>query len=207
MLEGHVETIEQRNARVEADKAWETSWVRRGLIAGITYICAVVLLTVLGHDGAWKHATVPVMGYLLSTLSLPVAKKMWLRRRNHASALKILGCLVVFFLMAMPPARAGVPVLQIGDIALANQDIVSWSVDMHSGMPFLDIEFDQTDGEAMGKMTAAKVGQSIKIIVCGQVAAEPVIREAIHGDSAYFSLHENYDDQIACLDTSKKTSP
>ena len=77
-----LEAVEQRNARVEFDKAWETSWIRRGLIAGITYICAIILLNILGHDGAWKHAFVPVMGYLLSTLTLPAAKKAWLERKR-----------------------------------------------------------------------------------------------------------------------------
>lgn len=80
-LEERVKVIEERNARVTYDKAWETSWVRRGLIAGITYVCAVILLNILGHEGAWKHALVPVMGYLLSTFSLPPIKKMWIERR------------------------------------------------------------------------------------------------------------------------------
>ena len=57
---------------------------KRGLIMGITYICGVILLTFLGHDGAWKHALVPVMGYLLSTLSLPPIKRIWLKRRDEA---------------------------------------------------------------------------------------------------------------------------
>jgi hypothetical protein len=77
--------VEQRNSRVEADKAWETSWLRRGLIATITYGCAVILLTILGHQEAWLHATVPVMGYLLSTLSLLFAKRLWLKSRFNLS--------------------------------------------------------------------------------------------------------------------------
>ncbi len=74
--------IEARNARVSADKAWETSWTRRGLIAGITYACAVILLSLLGHDGVFQHALVPVMGYLLSTLSLPFVKSLWLKQQQ-----------------------------------------------------------------------------------------------------------------------------
>jgi hypothetical protein len=74
--------IEARNARVSGDKAWETSWTRRGLIAGITYACAIILLTMLGHDGVFKHALVPVMGYLLSTLSLPFVKSLWLKQQQ-----------------------------------------------------------------------------------------------------------------------------
>lgn len=78
-----VAAIEERNRRVGDDKAWETSWVRRWLIAAITYLCAVVLLSLLGHDGVLKHALVPVMGYLLSTLSLPVCKTLWLKHQTR----------------------------------------------------------------------------------------------------------------------------
>lgn len=81
--EERFKAIEERNARVESDKAWEISWTRRGLIAGITYICAFILLNILGHEGAWKHALVPVMGYLLSTLSLPMIKEIWLKQKKE----------------------------------------------------------------------------------------------------------------------------
>ena len=80
-IEQRLEAIEARNERVTAEKAWETSFLRRGLIAGITYICAYTLLVILGHEDAWKHAFVPVMGYLLSTFSLPPLKKLWIERR------------------------------------------------------------------------------------------------------------------------------
>jgi hypothetical protein len=80
-VEERLEAVDRRNVRVESDKAWETSWTRRGLIAGITYLCAFILLNIVGHEGAWKHAFVPALGYLLSTLTLPTAKKIWLERR------------------------------------------------------------------------------------------------------------------------------
>ncbi|HEU0118110.1 MAG TPA: hypothetical protein VFR09_05700 [Alphaproteobacteria bacterium] len=82
-IEERIKVIEDRNQRVAADKAWEVSWVRRGLIAGTTYLCGFILLNILGHDGAWKHAFVPVMGYLISTLSLPPLKAMWIRKHHH----------------------------------------------------------------------------------------------------------------------------
>jgi len=85
-LETRLAAIELRNQRVETDKAWEISWVRRGAIAGITYICAVILLNILGHEGAWKHAFVPVMGYVISTFSLPEIKKLWIERRLKRKA-------------------------------------------------------------------------------------------------------------------------
>ena len=77
-----LEAIEARNRRVADDKAWETSWLRRGSIAGITYVSAVVLLAFLGHDAAFLQALVPVLGYLLSTLSLPVIKSIWLKHHH-----------------------------------------------------------------------------------------------------------------------------
>jgi hypothetical protein len=81
-LEERLHIIEARNTRVEYDKAWETSFIRRSLIAGITYGCSVILLSVMGHDGVLKHALVPVMGYLLSTFSLPPIKKLWIEKQK-----------------------------------------------------------------------------------------------------------------------------
>jgi preprotein translocase subunit SecF len=80
-FEERLAAIEERNARVSSDKAWETSWFRRGMIAGITYIFAVILLTVLGERGALQFALVPVAGYVVSTFSLPPAKALWIKRR------------------------------------------------------------------------------------------------------------------------------
>ncbi|MDX2028718.1 MAG: hypothetical protein SFW62_08785 [Alphaproteobacteria bacterium] len=80
-VEERLQVIEERNMRVGADKAWETSWTRRGLIAGVTYICAVMILNVLGNDSAWENALIPVMGYVVSTLSLPPLKEVWIKHR------------------------------------------------------------------------------------------------------------------------------
>jgi len=86
-IEERLEAVEKRNAQVSTNKAWETSWTRRGTIAGITYVCALILLNILGHDGAWKHALVPVMGYLLSTLSLPTIKRLWIEKNEKEKGL------------------------------------------------------------------------------------------------------------------------
>jgi len=79
-IEERLHIIEARNMRVENDKAWETSFIRRGLIAGVTYVCAVILLGSLGNSSAWTNALVPVMGYLISTFSLPPIKKLWIEK-------------------------------------------------------------------------------------------------------------------------------
>jgi preprotein translocase subunit SecF len=84
-MEEHIgETIERmldRNARVEADKAWEQSYMRIGTIALITYASVALVLYIIGIEQFYISAIVPVIGYLLSTLSLPVLKDWWIK--NH----------------------------------------------------------------------------------------------------------------------------
>ena len=77
---GEIREIRRRNARVEADKAWETSNTRRGLIFVSTYIVVVLFLLMIGAEDAWVTALVPSGAYLLSTLTLPFAKELWLRK-------------------------------------------------------------------------------------------------------------------------------
>lgn len=71
--------IKERNARVEADKAWETSWARRFFVAGVTYIIAVLYMNYAGLGNAFLAAFVPTGGYLLSTLSMPHIKNYWIK--------------------------------------------------------------------------------------------------------------------------------
>ncbi len=72
------ENLIARNKRVEADKAWETSLTRRGLIAVVTYLVVGFYLHLLNVDHAWLHALVPPMAYVLSTLSLGLVKSFWI---------------------------------------------------------------------------------------------------------------------------------
>ncbi|HSK00936.1 MAG TPA: hypothetical protein VK932_06835 [Kofleriaceae bacterium] len=73
--------IQQRNARVEQDKAWETSWTRRLVIAVAIWAGAWPWLASLGAEHAERHAVVPSVAYLVSTLSLPIVKRWWMRIR------------------------------------------------------------------------------------------------------------------------------
>lgn len=74
--------IIERNKRVEMDKAWETSVTRRAIIAGITYLTACIFLWQVGIESYYLSALVPTGGYILSTLSIPWAKKWWVRSRK-----------------------------------------------------------------------------------------------------------------------------
>ncbi|MBI4177593.1 MAG: hypothetical protein HY516_04480 [Candidatus Aenigmarchaeota archaeon] len=75
-----MEKIKKRNARVEADKAWETSGTRRVIIAAATYATITLFLLYINTPGPFVVALVPTIGYLLSTLTMPVLKKWWLNR-------------------------------------------------------------------------------------------------------------------------------
>lgn len=79
-LEERVQKIEERNESVELDKAWETSWARRVLIAGFTYIAIGIFLMVIRVDRPWLAAIVPAIGFTLSTLTMPYFKRAWLKR-------------------------------------------------------------------------------------------------------------------------------
>ena len=73
-----IEDIIKRNHRVENDKAWETSKIRRAIIAFLTYLTASVFLKLIGNDAPFINALVPFGGYLFSTISLPFVKKWWI---------------------------------------------------------------------------------------------------------------------------------
>ena len=80
-LEQRLSRIEERNARVEAEKAWEVSWCRRFFVALTTYLVAVVAFTAISDDPPFLNACIPTGGYLLSTLSFPILKGWWLGKR------------------------------------------------------------------------------------------------------------------------------
>ena len=81
-FEKEIAAIKARNKRVETDKAWETSWTRRLCIMILTYIVVVLYQTAIAQiANAWLSSLVPVMGFLLSTLSLKLVRKIWEKRR------------------------------------------------------------------------------------------------------------------------------
>jgi hypothetical protein len=73
-------SIEARNERVEADKAWEISWARKLLIVVLTYFVVVLFLYSVDIVRPWINAIVPSIGFFLSTLTLPFVKKRWIKK-------------------------------------------------------------------------------------------------------------------------------
>lgn len=80
-LEKEIQEIKKRNLRVEADKAWETSWMRKCAILVLTYIVMVIFFIVAKNERPFINAIVPVIAFALSTLSLSLVKKWWTDRR------------------------------------------------------------------------------------------------------------------------------
>ena len=77
-LEERIKQIEERNKRVELDKRWETSWTRKICIMILTYIIVIIYsYLVRNYDNVLFSSIVPVIGFILSTLSLKLIRKIW----------------------------------------------------------------------------------------------------------------------------------
>lgn len=79
-VQKEIEKILERNNRVEADKAWEKSRFRLIILLLFTYVVAFFFMYIVGLKDAWLAAFVPVIGYSLSTLTLPQLKRWWIRK-------------------------------------------------------------------------------------------------------------------------------
>ena len=79
-LEKELATIKERNKKVEADKAWEISITRRGIVAIFTYAALGIFLRQINAPNAWVVALVPATAYVLSTMTLPFVKKWWVEK-------------------------------------------------------------------------------------------------------------------------------
>lgn len=76
-LAREIELIKQRNKRVESDKAWETSWTRKIIVIAFTYIVISTFFLFAGIVDPFVNAIVPVLAFILSTISLSFVKNFW----------------------------------------------------------------------------------------------------------------------------------
>lgn len=80
-IEQELENIKKRNKRVELDKSWETSWTRKICIMILTYLIVVIYSYLIKqYDNILLSSLVPVIGFVLSTLSLKYIRKVWERK-------------------------------------------------------------------------------------------------------------------------------
>lgn len=79
-LQNEIALIKKRNQRVETDKAWETSWVRKIIILFLTYIVIVIFFFFAHLPKPFINAIVPALAFVLSTLTVPLFKNLWLKK-------------------------------------------------------------------------------------------------------------------------------
>jgi hypothetical protein len=80
-IEKEIIEIKERNRRVEADKAWETSVFRIITISLMTFAFTALLFYVLGVSKYLTSALIPTLGFFISTQTLPFIKKWWISKR------------------------------------------------------------------------------------------------------------------------------
>jgi hypothetical protein len=78
-IEHEIEQIKVRNKKVEADKAWETSWTRKVIVAILTYLVIVLFFYFAHLPEPFANAVVPTVAFLISTSSIPLFKKFWIK--------------------------------------------------------------------------------------------------------------------------------
>ena len=74
-----INLIKERNKAVEANKSWETSFTRRFLLVLFTYLAIGLYLSAINIPRPWLNAIVPAVGFMLSTLTMPFFKNLWLK--------------------------------------------------------------------------------------------------------------------------------
>ena len=83
-LEERVRKIEERNEKVEVDKAWETSFARRLILMIFSYLVVAIFFQIIGVVNPWINAIVPALAFMIQKLSMPFLKRMWMKyaRKN-----------------------------------------------------------------------------------------------------------------------------
>ncbi len=79
-LKKEIQKIKDRNKRVEKDKAWETSWIRRMAIAVSTYVLITIFLIIIKVEKPYLSAIIPAIAYIISTASIGLLKNWWITK-------------------------------------------------------------------------------------------------------------------------------
>jgi hypothetical protein len=85
-LESRITALEQRNKKVELDKAWETSASRRTAIIVVTYLVVLGFLFIIKNDKPFINAIVPSIGFFLSPMAVGWLKKFWIKGKVASQA-------------------------------------------------------------------------------------------------------------------------
>lgn len=68
-LEKRISNIEKRNQKVEQDKKWETSLIRRILLITFTYFSIAFYMNAIKVINPWLNAVIPSIGFLAINLN------------------------------------------------------------------------------------------------------------------------------------------
>ena len=78
-IEQEINNLKERNKKVELDKKGEGSFARRALLVLFTYLAIGLYLNAINVSRPWLNAIVPAVGFLLSTLTMPFFKNIWMK--------------------------------------------------------------------------------------------------------------------------------
>lgn len=78
-IEQEIASIKDRNRKVESDKSWELSVSRKIIVAALTYFVIVIFFYFAKLPNPFLNAIVPTIGFVLSTLSMPFFKYLWIK--------------------------------------------------------------------------------------------------------------------------------
>jgi len=78
-LQQQINQIQDRNKKVETDKAWETSLTRKGILIILSYIVIVIFFLFAKLPDPFTNAIVPALAFVISTLTVPLFKNYWVK--------------------------------------------------------------------------------------------------------------------------------
>lgn len=79
-IEEEIEKIKERNKKVEANKAWETSVTRKIVVTLLTYFVMILVMHALKMPQPFVGAIIPTLGFMLSTVSANLVKRLWISK-------------------------------------------------------------------------------------------------------------------------------
>lgn len=78
-LKDEIQKIKEQNARVEVDKAWETSSTRRITIAIFVYLFSAAIFFSINAPSPFVIALIPMIAFLFSIEAFPILKNFWIK--------------------------------------------------------------------------------------------------------------------------------
>ncbi len=79
-IEEEINLIRCRNRKAEADKAWEISNMRKIAVALTAYFVMICVMYVLKMENLFIGAIIPTLGFILSTVSADLVKKIRMKK-------------------------------------------------------------------------------------------------------------------------------